>query len=262
MDKIVRKMKSILSGVMLVAMLIVVTYGSLARAQYEWDEHTVLLEHFDGTTTGETFGSVSYVPSTIIPGVPGAYRSVDLEQGDWVRYTLPGWYQWSTNYDPSGKEGTCETWVYPREYGISLGNWEWYSTSSYPPAGHIGGLYLNEDGKLGWAAWTAISGPPLEYPIGNTTIPLNQWTHVLATWHESGTELYVNGVLDGFSPDNCYPALNPTFYIYLNSWGQKDLGYIDEFRILKTYTIPEPATILLLGFGGLALLRRKRSYGA
>jgi len=47
----------------------------------------------------------------------------------------------------------------------------------------------------------------------------------------------------------------------LSGWGgNKPYVIFDDFEYGST--IPEPATICLLGLGGLALLRRKRGYGA
>ena len=34
-------------------------------------------------------------------------------------------------------------------------------------------------------------------------------------------------------PDNLYPALNSTFYVYVPYWGNPGIGYIDELRITK-----------------------------
>lgn len=194
--------------------VVLVVSQSSAMAQYGWDTNTVLLEHFDGTISGEGFGQISYVPS-----LPKLTSAVDLKQGSWVKYTLPGWDQYS---------GTMEMWVYPREYSICLGHMQWFNTNSPPASGYIGYLYISGDGKLGWNSWPC--GAP---PQGNSIIPLNQWTHMAYTWCPGGSRLYVNGVLDSFSPGNYYPALwNPT-YFYLNNWGQYDLGYVDELRISK-----------------------------
>jgi hypothetical protein len=47
-------------------------------------------------------------------------------------------------------------------------------------------------------------------------------------------------------------------------WGSPLMPGSDygEYHIFRTQLIPEPATLCLLGLGGVALLRRKRGYGA
>ena len=192
---------------------------------------TVLIEHFDDTT----IANYTSEPLSYTDGPAGYGRAVDLTGGNWVKYEVPGWYEWTREYDATGKQGAVELWVYPMNYDISLVNFNWRDSTSSPSDGHILHLGINADGKLQAETWTAVEGPTLTpLPTGNTTIPLNQWTHVAFTWGDAGTRLYVNDTLDASTPDNLYPALNATFYVYVPDWGEFGLGYVDELHILKT----------------------------
>jgi hypothetical protein len=46
-------------------------------------------------------------------------------------------------------------------------------------------------------------------------------------------------------------------YIYTGAPGNRDQGY-DNIRLADSF-LPEPATVTLLGIGGLAMLRRRRA---
>lgn len=212
--------------------LIGATLAPPVAGQYAPDPDTVLLDHLDGTTQGQAYGSPSYVPSLL-----SLNDAVDLGLGDYIKYTLPGWYQWTYAYNPAGKEGTVEAWVHPRSYSVALVQLHWNNATTPPPAGYIGSIQLTSDGHLLWTAWSSIGGPapegPPTNPTGSSVVPLGEWTHVAVTWGPAGTSLYVNGVLDGFTPGNWYPALNATFYVYLNNWGVYDLGALDELRISR-----------------------------
>jgi hypothetical protein len=223
---------------------------------------TVLIDHFEDATIANYVGG----PLNYTAGPSGFGRAADFTEGNWVKYEVPGWYQWPKTYDASGKQGTVELWVYPMSYGISLVNFNWKDSMSSPSAGHILHLGIDAAGKLKAETWTAINGPghalaPL--PTGHTTLPLNQWTHVAFTWGDAGTRLYVNGNLDASTPDNLYPALASTFYAYVPYWGETGLGYIDELHILKTQvdygqtpTTPNLTTNLLVmaGIGGVIVI--------
>ncbi len=189
---------------------------------------TVLFDHFENATLAEyTNGIPAYVS-----GPSGFGQGVDMSSGAWMRYAVPGWYQWSNNYDPTGKAGSVDFWVYPKRYDMGLINLNWHSTQTPPADGHILHMDLDVNGKLYVGTWSAITSPTLTpLPAGNTTIPLNQWTHVAYSWGTDGTRTSVNGVQDSFSPDNLYPALNSTVYVYAPNWGYPDVGYIDELRI-------------------------------
>jgi CSLREA domain-containing protein len=198
------------------------------------DANTVLLDNLDGATQGMAFGTPTYVASR-----PGSGRAVELDTGDYIRYDLPGWYQWSHDYEPTGKEGTVEVWIKPAAYPQSILTFQWRLSPQPPSDGYIFGLGIGDDGRLLYNHWSSVYTDPawgtIEDPVGSSMIPLNQWTHIAASWGPAGSKLYVNGVLDGQSPDNAYPALNPTLYLYVNSWGEAAAGQkaLDELQISK-----------------------------
>ena len=194
-----------------------------AAAQHTPDTNTALLDSLDGTTVGTAYGTVSYEPSLPILG-----QAVDLETGDWIKYAVPSWYS-----GQGSGTGTVETWIYPRSHNIALGTLQWFNVSTGPSSGYLGGLSITADGHLRWSTWRNVSAGG-DIPIGTSVIPLNEWTHVAATWSPTGTSLYVNGILDAYSVGNHDPYLQSTLYIYLNGWGGTDLGLVDEYRVSKT----------------------------
>jgi hypothetical protein len=189
------------------------------------DANTVLLDHFDGAALGTVYGPLTYVTS-----IPGLGRAADFVTGTYVRYDLPTWYSYGSSAE--ARQGTVELWINPKEYPSFILYFQWYMTTGPPSSGYIVWLYINPEGKLEYWVWNGAGDGGL---TGATTIPLNEWTHVAVTWGPAGTKQYINGVVDASSTVNRYPAMVSYVYVYLNSWGQPNLGqkYVDELHISK-----------------------------
>lgn len=82
---------------------------------------------------------------------------------------------------------------------------------------------------------------------GNTSIPLNQWTHVAATYDPSGyMKVYVNGAQDGIAgPFSPFAAYNVE--LYLGQWNSSGTyrytGYMDDVVVLNYALTPEQIRI-------------------
>lgn len=202
-------------------------------SQIRPDGNTILLDTFNSTTEGTGFGALTYEDS-----LPNLKQAVNLAKGTYIKYTFVPWYRWDgvhkwdRNEAAPGvlTEGTIEMWIKPRQYSTVLLEFNWHDLASSPQAGTILNLQLNADGKLIYGGW---GGNYDKAPVGKTAMPLNKWTHIAVTWSPNGTKLYVNGQVDAHSEANAWPAFSGTVFAYLNHWGGKDFGLVDELHISK-----------------------------
>jgi len=138
------------------------------------------------------------------------------------------------------------------------------------------GMEKNVDG-LPYPATIQVSpdGSGVVSCIDDATIPLDQWFHYAGVYNPgTAMEVYINGDL-AYSLTTGVPAsqysANGHNVLIGNRPACGDCGWygaLDEVRIYsdalnetqieEIMAIPEPATMLMLGLGGLALIRRKR----
>lgn len=144
-------------------------------------------------------------------------------------------YQDSTGWT----DATISAWINPTTHVVNDGQ----DRSCI----FIGGFYvtLTTSGKI--ATYCYGKNNP-GYHTGSTTIPLNQWTHVVAVWNESTKEhiVYLNGKKE-YTVSNCYGAGNTDWhkrkYIGRERWWAENhdnqyhrffTGAISDIRLYTT----------------------------
>lgn len=184
--------------------------------EYTPDASTVILDHFNGFTNANFVnGSLQYVN-----GLDGLNQAANFNQGNWSRYNFQGWYQY-----PS--QGTVEMMIKPIMYGFLAIHFDW-DTNPQDGGGSILNFVVNGSGKLEIGVWGAPA--PHTGMVGNSTIPLNQWSKIAFTWGPNGSRLWINGQVDAFSQFNIYPALSQPCYAFIASGGGAGV-IVDELRI-------------------------------
>jgi hypothetical protein len=148
----------------------------LPQTELIWDSDTVLLEKFNGSTSGEVFGGVEYVDS-----ITNLDKALYLPQGSWIRYTPSGLSQLQNS-------GSIEFFIAPTAYNTPLLTLQWFNTNT--PPGYVLGLTLQADGKIQYGVWNGQGDGSL---TGTTPIPLDTWSHAAITWDGSGSKILING---------------------------------------------------------------------
>ena len=94
------------------------------------------------------------------------------------------------------------------------------------PAGWTFGMGVNASGILTAGAWAAFN-----MDSGTNTMPLNEWTHVAATWGSTGAKLYINGVEVGNDSNTGCPSAGFSAKLMLRVGSHAGSNQIDELRV-------------------------------
>lgn len=254
------------------AILLFTVFGCISLAQaggmitpYSSDEHTVLLDHFDGATTANILAFTNNGAPCGAPRPPAAANyaftsaPAGLDQA-LALYAPLGTPAGSSTYlnFPGGEllsqpNGTMECWIYLNYYAFSIHQFHYVGECE----GNVGGMYVNEFGQLEATIWDTVF-TSFNFNSGSTTIPLNTWTHIALTWGSTGAKLYVNGTLVGSHPNTgsfaSWFGLGSVFAFT----GQGN--FIDELRISSvqrtTFNLLAPSappTVELKMFAGLII---------
>jgi hypothetical protein len=231
--------------------------GSAAAGPITIDAYAVVFDNFEGSTTGTVYNGAM----TFVPGQPGFGQAVSVGAGPFIQYYAP----WT-----GSSSGTIEYWMNPSSPGVIL-DVNWFDVTTVPSSGHV--LYPSvEPNSVAYANTWPGGG------LIGAVVPFGQWTHFAFTWAPGDSRLYLNGQLVNSVAANVGPSLLANNWLYLNPWGGTTGagaygGLIDDLRlsniarssdeILAAATpVPEPATLVLVGLGAIALAARLRREGS
>ncbi|MDD5570625.1 MAG: YCF48-related protein, partial [Bacteroidales bacterium] len=187
------------------------------------DGNTIVLDHFNNSTTGELHATITYVQS-----ICGLSNAAEFKNSNWLRYGYNANLQDAATFD---------FWIYPKAYSTPLADINWNNgATSYPGGGHVFHLDLNATGKITMSNWP---GAGLGSMASKSALPLNKWTHVTVTWG-ANTIIYLNGEIDTLNSLSFRPSASGNYSIYIPKWGTANEFYLDELHISnKQRTIQE-----------------------
>ncbi len=227
--------------------------------EYEANEHTVALYHFNGDfadDSGHQFdllpsGNVTFVPTTHADGSPAGQAARFRDIGDNLTTVIPD--EWVAPGD-SSQGLTIEAWIYPRAYkawGHDVGRILWLEQSWDSSMGILQDKWLTPQAPMLCSGQTTI----FTNSQWTSSVTLNQWQKIAVAQDTVGNiSLKVNDI-------EVASALVPNDYGRINDWtfsiGDIDAD-IDEVRISRTVNptaapegfINDADTIALYHFDG------------
>jgi len=212
--------------------------GAVSTVAYSTDANTVLLDHFDGATSatvlaysenGAACGAAkpSATPSSAYGSGPnGLSQALSLNPPTGQPVGSATYLQYPGGQRLSQPNGTIEFWTYLTSYGagVSLVDQGQFYTACN---GWTFSMGVSAAGQLNAGAWAAFS-----MNSGTTSVPLNTWTHVAASWGSAGAKLYINGVQVGSDANTGMPASGYGGSVLIRAGTHTGAnGQIDELRI-------------------------------
>ena len=224
--------------------------------------------------------SAWYVPGSFVTDGVNYYQNNKSynQNGGTTGSTTAGYS--AINAGMSGTQFTVEAFVNLKtgavhDWDFIVGNY----LAATPTTNSTGWCFdIEPGGKIGFLGCQTLAGQVPVIAKSATVLSEGVWHHVAAVGKRVGTQkmqvqMYIDYVADG-SPVNIWSALDSGPYIKVNN-GVYKFGAInpfdgnfDEVRIsdtalspsqfLHVTSIPEPATVALLGMGVVGLIRRKR----
>ena len=195
---------------------------------YTNDANTILLEHFDGTTTGTPNGAVTYTN-----GVFG--QAVHLNAGAWASWNLGSLSQGTVEFWGKLDTLTNSGGVWPAFVGSFYSQFYaetfdvWMTTNALVSAYHNG------------ATW--ITTGMLPSPV----ITSNTWHHYATTWGNQGFHFYVDGnlvysntVTSAQNPSTGWWCIGGQSALAPGYNGDDFTGEIDELRISNVQRVFAP----------------------
>jgi hypothetical protein len=197
-------------------------------APYTNDANTVLLEHFDGTTTGTANGPVSYTN-----GVFG--QAAQVNTNSYVLWSLgglnKGTVEFWANVDMIPATNAGFGFIYA---GLEPNNWPTFTTGMTDTA-QVGSLYDDVNGNWqGMAQWT-----------NSQSIAINSWHHYATTWGSHGFHFYVDGTLIYSNAVTTAQDAGTAYWsvsanVALGNMGAGFAGAVDELRISDVQRVFAP----------------------
>ncbi len=199
-------------------------------AAYTNDANTVLLQHFDGTTTGSTNGSVFYTN-----GVFG--QGVHVTTSSFVSWNLGALSQGTVEFWGKADTETNEGWAF------IVASWQPYNWTTFSTGlsatNHARSQYNDVNDN-----WDGMTTPAIY--TNSVIITTNTWHHYATTWGSQGFHCYVDGTLVysnsvtlGQNGITAYWSISANSA--LGNFGPGFNGVIDELRISNVQRIFAPA---------------------
>jgi len=109
-------------------------------------------------------------------------------------------------------------------------------------------FYLKDGNRIGLNSHFGYGHIWFEF-LGESSVPVNQWRHVAATYDNEAVRFYINGIPDGvFSLSGVFPTHSTSVYLGQSPWVFLETlrGDLDEVQVWDSCLSPEDILLQLL----------------